>query len=323
MEIKIPEIDEIVNFYSPELIEKIARETGFVQRESKLGGAEFLALMTQGLYAQPDATLNQMSGMLKDINPQLGISGPGLQQRIVGSGGKFLMEMLSEALRLSVTRSIDESIPELLRVFEKVHLLDSTQISLPENLSSRWAGSGGSASKSGMKLQLMLDYKNGEYEEIIIDDGISADQSYIKQAVNLIGPGELMIYDLGYFDQNSMIDLAERGAYFLSRFNHRANLYKLKEDGQWEQFQLEKELKKAARKGLSSCEFDVRILKDGRHLKIRLIAERVPEKVANERRRKAKKTAKKKGRQPTKKHLYLLNRGLYITNAGQSGRSVA
>jgi hypothetical protein len=70
MERMIPEIDEIVNFYSPEVIEEIARETGFVQRESKLGGMEFLILMTQGLYAQPDATLNQMAGMLKDINPQ-------------------------------------------------------------------------------------------------------------------------------------------------------------------------------------------------------------------------------------------------------------
>ena len=45
-----------------------------------------------------------------------------------------------------------------------------------------------------------------------------------------------------------------------------------------------------------------------------MIAERVPEKVANERRRKARKTAKKKGRQPTKKHLYLMNWSLYITN---------
>ena len=314
MEKIIPEIDEIVNFYSPELIEQIAMETGFVQRESKLGGMEFLALMTQGLYSQSDATLNQMSGILKDINPQLEISGPGLQQRIVSGGGKFLMEMLSEALELSVTRSVDESIPELLRVFAKVLLLDSTQISLPEKLSSKWAGSGGSASKSGMKLQLMLDYKSGKYEEIAIADGISADQSYIKKGVKLIGKGELLIHDMGYFDQNSMIDLAERGAYFLSRFNHRSNLYKGNEDGQWEKFQLEKELKKACRKGLSSCEFDVWFLKDGRHLNTRLIAERAPEKVANERRRKARKTAKKKGREPTKKHLYLQSWSLYITN---------
>ncbi len=78
----IPEIDEIVNFYSPERIAEIARETGFVQRESKLGGIEFLSVMTQGLYANPGATLNQMASMLKDINPQLEISGPGLQQRI-------------------------------------------------------------------------------------------------------------------------------------------------------------------------------------------------------------------------------------------------
>jgi hypothetical protein len=310
----VPEIDEIVNFYSPERIAEIARETGFVQRESKLGGMEFLALMTQGLYAQPDATLNQMSGMLKDINPQLEISGPGLQQRMVGSGREFLKEMLSEALHLSVSRSLDGSIPELLKVFSKVHLLDSTQISLPENLSTRWAGSGGSASKAGLKLQLMLDYRNGKYEEIVIDDGISADQSYIKEAVKLIGPGELMIYDLGYFDQNSMIDLAERKAYFLSRFNHRSNLYKQNEDGQSEKFQLEKELKKSASKGMSFCEFDVWLVKDGRYLKIRLIAERVPEEVANQRRCKAKKKAKKKGRKPTKKHLYLMNWSLYITN---------
>jgi len=320
----VPEIDEIVNFYSPEFIEQIARETGFVQRESKLGGMEFLALMTQGLYAHPDATLNQMCGILKDINPELEISGSGLQQRIVVGGIEFLMEMLSEALKLSVSSLVDESIPELLCVFEKLLLLDSTQVSLPEKLASIWAGSGGSASKAGLKLQLMLDYKSGRYEGITIDDGISADQSYMKEAVKFIGQGELVIYDLGYFDQNSMIDIGERGAYFLSRFNHRSNLYMRKEDGTWEKFQLEKfqlekfqlekELKKAARKRLSSCEFDVWLLKDGRYLKVRLVAERVPENVANERRRKARKTARKKGRQPTKKHLYLMSWSLYITN---------
>jgi len=310
----IPEISEIVNFYSPELIEQIARETGFVQRESKLGGTEFLGLMTQGLYAHPDATLNQMSSILKDINPQLEISGSGLQQRIVGAGREFLKRMLSKALDLSATKLVDESIPELLQAFGKVHLLDSTQISLPENLSSIWAGSGGCASKAGLKLQLMLDYKSGKYEEIVITEGISADQSYMKEAVKLIGPGELLLYDLGYFVQDSMIDLAERGSYFLSRFNHRTSLYTKKADGTQEKFQIEKELKKAYRSGMSFCEFDVWFVKDGRELMVRLIAERAPAEVANQRRCKAKKTAKKKGRKPTKKHLYLMNWSLYVTN---------
>ncbi len=248
----IPEIEDIVNFYTPETIEEIAKETGFVQRESKLGGMEFLGLMTQGLYANPKATLNQMAGMLKDIDPKLQISGPGIQQRIVGSGRDFLKRMLSVAMKLCVSHSLGDSLqgdmPEFLKSFSKVHLLDSTQISLPEELSERWSGSGGSASKAGMKLHLMLDYKSGKYEKITIKEGKSADQSYIKEALKLVGQGEMIIYDLGYFDTNCMMDLAEKGSSFLSRFNHRANLYKKMKDGTFETFDLEKELKKASKK---------------------------------------------------------------------------
>ncbi|MBM3212237.1 IS4 family transposase [Candidatus Poribacteria bacterium] len=316
MSIIIPEIAEIVKFYKPEVIEKIARETGFVERESKLGGIEFLSLMTQGLYSNPNATLSLMSGMLKEINPELEISVPGIQQRIVGSGRDFLKGMLSEAMKIEVSQGIDESIPELLREFSKVHLLDSSQVSLPASLSERWAGSGGSASTAGMKIQLMLDYKSGQYERIVIEAGKSADQSYMKEAVKIVNSEELIIYDLGYFDTNCMIDLAERGAYFLSRFNHRSGLYKKKEDGTFEKFGLEKELKKVSRKGQTRFEFTLWLCKDGRDLQIRLIAEMVPKETANKRRYKAKKTAKKKGRKPTKKHLYMQNWSLYITNAG-------
>ena len=55
MSMIIPEIDEIVNFYNAETVEQIARDTGFIQRESKFGGIEFLGIMTAGLFAEPDA----------------------------------------------------------------------------------------------------------------------------------------------------------------------------------------------------------------------------------------------------------------------------
>ena len=47
---------------------------------------------------------------------------------------------------------------------------------------------------------------------------------------------------------------------------------------------------------------------------MRLIAEKFPDEVVSERRRKASKTAKKKGRTPTEKHLFLLSWNLYVTN---------
>jgi len=84
--------------FTPELVEQIAKDLDFVQRESTLGGIEFLALMTYGLFSQPDSTLNQMAAMLKDINEQLEITASGIHQRINESGVKFLQKMLSKAL---------------------------------------------------------------------------------------------------------------------------------------------------------------------------------------------------------------------------------
>jgi hypothetical protein len=313
MEIMVPEIDEIVNFYSAEAVEEIARETGFVQRESKLGGIEFLGIMTQGLYFRPDASLAQMVAMGKDINKELEISPEGFHQRINQSGVEFLEKMLSKAMELSVSRLIDESVPRILESFGKVHVLDSTQMSLPEELSEIWKGSGGCASDAGMKFHLMLDYKNGKYESIAITDGTSPDQNYIDEAIKRLNPGELLIDDLGYFKQEAVMDIDQRGAYFLCRFNHRNNLYR-EEDGKLVKFDLMVELKKAQKKGKTICEFDVWFQKRGRKVKMRLTCEVVPEEVAEDRRKKARKVARKKKRKPTGKHLFFLGWNLYITN---------
>ena len=313
----IPEVNEIVNFYSSDVVEGIARETGFVQRESKLGGMEFLGIMTQGLYFRPDATLDQMVSMGKDINEELEISPEGLHQRINDSSVEFLKSMLSKALELSVSELIDESVPKILRHFSKVHVLDSTQVSLPEELSEIWEGSGGCASESGMKLHLMLDYNSGKYESIAITDGTSPDQNYVDEAIKRLNPGELLLDDLGYFKQEAVMDVDQRGAYFLCRFNHRNNLYK-KVDGKLVKFVLMSELKQAQKQGVSLCEFHVWFQKKGRKVKMRLTCEIVPEEVAEDRRRNARKVAKKKKRKPTGKHLFFLGWNLHITNIDKS-----
>jgi hypothetical protein len=221
--------------------------------------------------------------------------------------------MLSKAMELSVSRLIDESVPRILESFGKVHVLDSTQMSLPEELSEIWQGSGGSASDACMKFHLMLDYKSGKYESIAITDGISPDQNYIDEAIERVNPGELLIDDLGYFKQEAAMDIDQRGAYFLWRFNHRNNLYK-EEDGKLVKFDLLVELKEAQKKGKTLFEFDVWFQKRGRKVKMRLICEIVPEEVAEDRRKNARKIARKKVRKPTGKHLFFLGWNLYITN---------
>lgn len=310
----IPEIEEIVKFYEAETVEKVARDKGFVKRESKIGGIEFLSIMTYGLFSQPDASLTQMVAMLKDINEEIEITSCGLHQRINRSGVEFLKEMFSKALSLSAERTIDESIPKLLEHFEKVHIIDSTQVSLSEEMSEIWRGSGGDGSSSSMKIQFLLDYKSGSYESISLREGTESDQSYIDKAIELIGEKEVLIYDLGYFKQSSMIDISYKSAYFLSRYNHRTGLYEREEGGELLSFDILKAIKKAMSSGELIKEYEVWLSKEGRELKVRLIAEKIPDEIAEERRRKANRTSKKKGRTPTDKHLFLLGWNLYITN---------
>jgi hypothetical protein len=315
----IPEIDEIVNFYTPELVEKIAKQTGFVQRKSKLGGTEFLGVMTQGLFAKPNATLNQMSAMAKEIDPDLKISKQGFHQRLDKSGAAFLREMLSKALELSTAKLIDEEIPKLLGKFRKVHLLDSTYIPLSDNLSDVWRGSGGTGSKSGMKLQLMIEYKSGKYESIVTTTGVTPDQKYMEQAIKLIDSNELMIYDLGYSKQIYMIDISEKGGYFISRFNPQIILYRIADrmvEGKdsLNKFNLEGELRRLDSRGIKFQEIELWMLKPGKSLKVRLIVKKVSESVLKERLKKAQRKAGKKKRKPTSKYLYLQSWDLYITN---------
>jgi hypothetical protein len=317
MSIMIPEIDDIVNFYTPETVEQTARETGFVERESKFGGVEFLGIMTAGLFAEPDASLNRMAAMAKDINPEVEISGPGIHQRIDETGVAFLKELLSKCLELSTSKKVDESIPGLLGSFERVCLLDSTVIPLPDSLSAIWRGSGGDGPEAGMKFQLMLDYKNGEYVNVASTDGVTPDQSYITEAVKLLDSGDLVIFDLGYSKKEALFDISDAGAYFVSRLNHQLSLYREDENGTLTKLDLVKKLKKEEKKGTKACELEVWVSEGESRLKVRVIAERVPDSLANERRRRIRQKAKKQGYTPSGKYLYLQGWSLYITNAGK------
>lgn len=318
MSMIIPEIDEIVNFYNAETVEQIARDTGFIQRESKFGGIEFLGIMTAGLFAEPDASLGRMCGMAKDITPGLEISEPGIHQRISESGVEFLKNLLSKALEISTSRFIDSDIPKLLQAFDRVCLLDSTHIPLPDSLSSIWRGSGGDGSASEMKLQLMLDYKHGEYVNISPTDGVTPDHAYIKEAVKLLRKGDLAIFDLGYSNKSAMLDIESQEAYFLCRLNHQLGLYTEDEAGNLVKFDLVKELKK--REGVTGpLEYELSLVDGESSLKIRLIAEKAPDGVANERRRKVRQKAKKRKKKyvPSARYLYLLGWSLYITNTSK------
>ncbi len=118
-----------------------------------------------------------------------------------------------------------------------------------------------------------------------------------------------MLFDLGYFKIKALAQIAEAEAYFLTRHNHQAALFegvagrvRPVELAAWlrtePQRLVEKPLYLGARERVA----------------VRLVAARVPEAVGNERRRKARANAQKRGYTPSQAQLSLLAWNLFLTN---------
>jgi hypothetical protein len=219
----MPSLEQIVNFFSSERIDQIAKETKFLRRKRKLSPLVFLGLFTFGLIQKADATLVQLVSIAKRIVPSLEISPQGLHKRI----NEFAVEFLKRLFALSLELGVDtnQTLVPLFLPFGKVHLLDSSDITLPKEVKQRFPASGGNNENAGAKIQLMIDYKTGSFSHLWVTDGISPDQKQIFRAIEHIEAGDLILFDLGYFSQEALTAIDDLSAFFLSLLNTQLNLY--------------------------------------------------------------------------------------------------
>src|SRR4026209_1143812 len=77
--------------------QRLARETGFVQRESKLDGATFVQTLVFTYLADPDATLDQLTQTAAALD--VDISSAGLTQRFTPAAASFLQQVLAVAIQ--------------------------------------------------------------------------------------------------------------------------------------------------------------------------------------------------------------------------------
>jgi hypothetical protein len=73
---------KVSQFFNEEITNTAARETNFVERESKLTGHLFLSVFTFGMSLYGTPSLNQLIGLLHRVMPLLEISRQALHERI-------------------------------------------------------------------------------------------------------------------------------------------------------------------------------------------------------------------------------------------------
>ena len=280
-----------------------ARETGLVQRASKLTGAKFVQTLVWGWLAKGDSTLEELSQTA--ISLGVAITPQGVDARFSPQAAACLAQVLAAAVQELL--DADEGESTLLSRFTGVYVLDSTTIALPDCLAACWAGCGNGqgGNQATLKAQVRWDLRRGTLEGPLLQPGRVHDRSSPLQEAPL-PRGALRLADLGYFDLALLADLDCQGVYWVSRLQ----MGTLVRDAQGQSIALD-----ALLAALCESQLDMLIsVGKAQHLACRLVAQRVSAEVAEERRRHLRKEARRRGQTVSAARLRLAAWTFYITN---------
>ena len=298
---KIPQISEAIQTVLTTTADAAAQKTGFTQRQSKLTGSAFVQTLVLGWLSDPAASLDNLTSLAAQLG--VSISAQGLDQRFSAHSAACLHQV-QEAAVSKVIGGQAVAIP-LLKRFSAVYLQDSTTIGLPPDFAHLWPGGG---QEAALKLQVRIDYLHGTLLGPFLQAGERHDRASVVQKMP-ITQGAIRLADLGYFSLDCLNQIDNDEGFYLSRIQVQTHLFTRKGT----RLDMPKWLKNQ-----HTDEIDMPILLGKHHrIKARLLAWRMPEMVAQERRRKFLFFAKRKGPKPSKARLALCDWTLLVTNTSK------
>jgi len=291
----------------------LARESGFVKRRRKLTGSAFAQTLVFGFLGCPTATLRQLQHTAALAG--VAVSSQAISQRCATAAADFLQALLEAAVQTLVVG--DAVALPLLQRFAAVLVLDSTTITLPAVLRTVWRGCGGStatAAAAVLKVQGRLDLCRGGLDFLELTDGTTSDQRAASQTAPLPA-GALRLSDQGFFAAAVFRTVVAAGGHFLIRPVPRLTV------------QVGDAPRRSLGRVLAGCRaevLDTPVVAGGKEpLACRLIAVRVPDRVAEQRRAQEQHDAQREGRAPRPAVLALSRWTILLTSLPAEALSVA
>ena len=279
------------------------RTTGFIKREVKLSGASFCQSVVFGWLANPQASLEELSQTAALVGVQ--ITPQGLDQRFSQAGAACLYQVLQQSVS-QVMAAEPVGIP-LLQRFKGIYLEDSSTIVLPAELAEEWAGCGNATGQgeAALKLNVRLELLSGILQGPVVTNGRTHDRKTVLQEQPL-APGSLRLADLNYWSLDQFQQLEQQGNYWLSRFKLQTTIFTPDGD-RWRLVELLQTKKQD--------ELDLPVELGVQHrLPARLVAQRLPPQVAQQRRRRVRAEAQRRGKTPSQTQLFLADWLVFVTN---------
>lgn len=305
--ISIAELHPVLRDLFDDSARLLARDTGFCRRQRKLTGPIFAQSLVFTLLHDPHAALDDFADTASDL---LGapVSPQAFDQRFTPAAADFCQQLLLDAFNRSFTPLRPALLP-LLRRFNGVFLRDGTLISLPAELAALLPGRGGRHAPHGqaaaLKVVLEAEVSSGELTDVSLLPGLDNEKT-AEVAGKPLPEKALLLEDMGFLSGQRLQTYVDQGVYVLTHIPAWTAVFDLK--GQ--RLDLVQLLR---RHPGASLEQQVQLF-HGTHLELRLLAVRVPEQEAEQRRQRVRKEAQQRGRPVSQRKLDLCEWNILVTN---------
>ena len=264
--------------------EAAAAFSGCIRRHGKFTGSSLCQTLVFGWLADPQASLSSLCQTAAACGVQ--ITPQGLDQRFTLDLAACLDLVLDSAVRQVIAAS-DRSVA-LFDRFTAVVVRDTTTISVPAGLRTIWPGCGNAETAgraAAVKLSVGYDLRAGGLLGPALAAGTTHDRAVTAQHPAL-APGTLLLQDLGHFSTRAFAEQHAAGVEILSRLQHGTALF----DRAGTRLNLRLLLERAPQA------VDLMVLVGAKErVPMRLLAVRVPPWVADQRRRRMREEAARRG----------------------------
>ena len=292
--------DALTALINEEEITELAMTSGYEIRASPLRGINFFLIH---LLAAFDKGMSSSLTELCNHGHTLGIdvAKESLNDRYTEKASLFMKQVC----QLLMSKRLGEQVTlNVLQQFDGVFVSDSTSIELPAHLCQSFGGELKGKSTSLLKMDCTFDLQS-DWSHVWLRYGASSDQTHI------MGPpkNSLWLRDLGYYRTADFKGIDYQGGKFISRARMDIPLY-TSDDGK-DQINLE-QLVDTLPQG-TYFEANVRIGNKQR-FPVRLIVQRVPDNIAEKKRKKLIAQKRFRSQKLSKRRIRLCALNIYITN---------
>ena len=311
----IPHVSQAMQTVLTTTTEEIAATRQFVKRpdRAKFTPSTLVQTLVYGWLAYPTATveqLAQMAGCLGvDVSPQA------IDQRFTTATADLLQQVLLASVQQVI--AADPVALPILQRFTSVRVHDSTSIGLPDALTTTWRGCGNATSggSATLKCGIQLDLLTGAITGLDLVNGRAADRSLPVQQT-APPAGSLRLADRGFYHLDRLSQLHLDGVFWLTRLPSNALVAYPGHASQ--------PLATFMHELGPTTTWDCAIIVGGVHqLHARLVACRVSQEVADQRRARIRHQAQHKDRTLSAAALALADWNVVITNAPRTLVSLA